>query len=212
MSSGSRCGESRRASVPSLDRGPGSGRPLATARRVRGRLPMCAACSAWRRPGPGPEVFAKTPKTPLELWDAVDYLVRTGQVRQAVPYLEQVPREPARRRHAARRSATATASGRSSGSTTTPRPAPGREPLVDDARRGHASATRPGPTGSRGSSPRLTRTREEQDYAVERLREAGPYAIPPLVKALDRPGLAPERPGADRPATWAGSTGRRSRR
>ncbi len=38
---------------------------------------------------PGPEVFAKTPTTPRELWDAADYLVRTGQAKQAVPYLKK---------------------------------------------------------------------------------------------------------------------------
>src|SRR5690349_3803920 len=38
---------------------------------------------------PGPEVFAKTPTTPMELWDAADYLVRTGQPAKAVPYLNQ---------------------------------------------------------------------------------------------------------------------------
>src|SRR4051794_40322925 len=37
----------------------------------------------------GPQVFAKTPTTPLELWDAADYLVRTGQAPQAVPYLQK---------------------------------------------------------------------------------------------------------------------------
>ncbi len=37
---------------------------------------------------PGPEIFHKEPKTPMELWDAVDYLVRTGQAQQALPYLQ----------------------------------------------------------------------------------------------------------------------------
>ena len=38
----------------------------------------------------------------------------------------------------------------------------------------------------------MTKTNEEQDYAVERLREAGPYAIPFLVQALEQPGLSTE--------------------
>ena len=38
---------------------------------------------------PGPETFGKKPTTPLELWDAADYLVRTGQAKQALPYLNQ---------------------------------------------------------------------------------------------------------------------------
>src|SRR4051812_13558974 len=45
-----------------------------------------------RGQAPGPETFAKTPTTPMELWDAADYLVRTGQVAQAVPYLNQFVR------------------------------------------------------------------------------------------------------------------------
>ena len=36
----------------------------------------------------------------------------------------------------------------------------------------------------------LTRTPEEQDYAVRHLREAGPDAIPFLVEALEKPGLS----------------------
>ncbi|HKI20975.1 MAG TPA: hypothetical protein VKA15_23990, partial [Isosphaeraceae bacterium] len=38
---------------------------------------------------PGPELFAKEPRTPLELWEAADYLVRTGQAKKAVPYLDK---------------------------------------------------------------------------------------------------------------------------
>src|SRR5271157_5663786 len=37
---------------------------------------------------PGPESFAQEPRTPTELWSAIDYLVRTGQSKKAVPYLE----------------------------------------------------------------------------------------------------------------------------
>ncbi len=44
---------------------------------------------------PGPELFAKEPRTPLELWEAVDYLVRTSQAKKAVPYLDKfVKSEP----------------------------------------------------------------------------------------------------------------------
>lgn len=37
---------------------------------------------------PGPERFAQQPTTPVELWDAIDYLVRSGQAKLAVPYLD----------------------------------------------------------------------------------------------------------------------------
>src|SRR5262249_56601976 len=51
-------------------------------------LGSCPAPSA-RAQVPGPEVFAKEPTTPLELWDAADYLVRTGQASLAAPYLKK---------------------------------------------------------------------------------------------------------------------------
>ena len=38
---------------------------------------------------PGPELFAKEPRTSLELWDAIDYLVPTNQVKKAPPYLDK---------------------------------------------------------------------------------------------------------------------------
>ena len=38
---------------------------------------------------PGPESFAQEPRTPMELWSAIDYLVRTGQSKKAVPYLDK---------------------------------------------------------------------------------------------------------------------------
>ncbi len=38
----------------------------------------------------------------------------------------------------------------------------------------------------------LPKTREERTYAVERLREAGPYAVPALIQELGRPALPPD--------------------
>src|ERR1700677_3073549 len=38
---------------------------------------------------PGPELFAKEPRTPLELWDAIDYLLRTNQGKKALPYIDK---------------------------------------------------------------------------------------------------------------------------
>ena len=39
-------------------------------------------CRPLRARAPGPELFAKQPQTPLELWDAIDYLLRTGQTKK----------------------------------------------------------------------------------------------------------------------------------
>ena len=38
---------------------------------------------------PGPELFAKDPRTPMELWDAIDYLLRTNQAKKALPFLDK---------------------------------------------------------------------------------------------------------------------------
>src|SRR5262245_24624810 len=54
---------------------------------VLGRLISPLAAS--RAQAPGPESFAQEPRTSLELWSAIDYLTRTGQSNQAIPYLEK---------------------------------------------------------------------------------------------------------------------------
>ncbi len=41
----------------------------------------------------------------------------------------------------------------------------------------------------------LSKSREEQEYALERLREAGPFAVPALVQELEKPGLSAEHRG-----------------
>src|SRR5262249_59937226 len=47
------------------------------------------AVPAARAQAPGPELFAREPRTPIELWEAADYLMRTGQAPKAVPYLDR---------------------------------------------------------------------------------------------------------------------------
>jgi hypothetical protein len=51
-------------------------------------MAMLAVPSA-RAQAPGPELFAREPRTPIELWEAADYLMRTGQAPKAVPYLDR---------------------------------------------------------------------------------------------------------------------------
>ena len=157
---------------------PGAGRVLAV---VRGE-------------GPGARAGARSPsepRTPLELWDAADYLVRTGQASKAVPYLDKfLKSQPDDATLLAIRDRYGP--GSILRLDDDPETRPFAQPLVDDAGRRPRGGTRPGPSGSRGSSPTLTKTPEEQDYAVERLREAGPYAVPSLVEALRAAGaLAP---------------------
>src|SRR5581483_7425765 len=62
------------------------------------------------------------------------------------------------------------------------------KPLVDRlAEAARRNATRP--ERMERFVAALTKTTEEQDYAVDRLREAGPYAVPVLFRALNAPAL-----------------------
>jgi len=137
---------------------------------------------------PGPELFAKEPQTPLELWGAVDYLVRTGQVKKALPYLDKFAKSrpdditliTIRNRYGP---------GSILQLMDDPATRPYAKPLVDAlVAASRKYATQPERIARFVSE--LTGTPEEQDYAVRHLREAGPYAIPSLVDALARPGFS----------------------
>jgi hypothetical protein len=142
-----------------------------------------------RAQAPGPESFAKAPETPLELWDAADYLVRTGQARQALPYLRQFLRgNPAdaqlleiRDRYGA---------GSVLRLQDDPATADLAAPLLE---RFNAAAGRQArdPERLRRFVAGLTGTTEEQRYAIDELRRAGPHAVPPIVDALSREEVPP---------------------
>ncbi len=139
---------------------------------------------------PGPELFAKEPKTPFELWEAADYLIRTRQAKKAVPYLEKFQKsQPSDATLVAIRDRYG--SGSFLRLDDDPATRPFLKPLVDAlAAASHRYATHPDRIAR--AIAELTGSPEEQDYAVRRLREAGPYAVPPLVEALRKPGLSPE--------------------
>jgi HEAT repeat protein len=137
---------------------------------------------------PGPELFAKPPTTPMELWDAADYLVRTGQIQQAVPYLNSfIQSQPdddtllsIRDRYGA-------------GSIMRLGDYPQTRRLEESitatlAQAVQRNATRPDRINRFIAA--LTKTNAEQDYAVQQLRQAGPYAIPFLVHAIQEPALS----------------------
>src|SRR4051812_44472314 len=139
---------------------------------------------------PGPESFAKEPQTPLELWDAVDYLVRTGQTKQAAPYLNKFLK-----------------SNPDDATLLQIRDRYGIGSILrlEDApeTRGHAEAlAQMVNAAARRNATRperidrfvdaLTKSSEEQSYAIQRLHEAGPYAVPSLLKAIDRPNESRE--------------------
>ncbi len=137
---------------------------------------------------PGPELFAKEPQTPVELWDAVDYLIRTHQVKKALPYLDRFAKSQPdditlitiRNRYGP-----ASILQLMDDPATRPYAKPLADALMGASRR---YATQPERIARFISE--LTGSPEEQDYAVRHLREAGQYAIPPLVDALTRPGLS----------------------
>ena len=143
-----------------------------------------------RAQAPGPELFAKDPRTPLELWDAVDYLLRTGQAKKALPYVDKFLKS---RPDDATLIAIRDRYGPGSILRLSDDPAtrqfakPLTEAMVAAARK---YATQPERIAR--FITELTRTPQEQDYAVRHLREAGPDAVPFLVEALSRPELSPE--------------------
>ncbi|MBV8229092.1 MAG: HEAT repeat domain-containing protein, partial [Planctomycetaceae bacterium] len=126
---------------------------------------------------------------------AVDFLVRTGQVRQAVPFLDKFlgsrPDDDTLLQIRDRYGVGSILRLDDSPETR----AQSRALVAMLGAATQRNATRPDRLARFITA--LTSSVEEQDYAVERLREAGPYAIPPLIKALDRPGLGP----ADRATT-----------
>jgi hypothetical protein len=138
---------------------------------------------------PGPEFFAKDPKTPLELWGAIDYLVRTGQAKTAVPYLTKFMKSKPddailaeiRNRYGA---------GSILRLSDDPATRAFAEPLTEaliKATREYAAR----PDRITQLITHLVKTPAERDYAIRHLREAGPYAVPFLVDALTRPDLSP---------------------
>ncbi len=152
---------------------------------------------AWAPPDaraqvPGPESFAQEPKTPVELWGAIDYLVRTGQARQAVPYLEKFQQsDPDDDALITIRDKFGAGSFlRLSDHPDTQKYA---HPLVEKL----AAASRKvsaDPQRVERLVERLKLSPEERNYAVSRLRESGPHAVAPLVDAIvkERPAT-PER-------------------
>ncbi len=137
---------------------------------------------------PGPESFAVAPKTPLELWNAVDYLVRSGQARLAVPYLNAFLKSNPDDATLLR-----IRDDYGLGSILRlhddPATAALAEPvlkMVGAAAVRHATD----PERLNRAIAALTKSAAEQDYGVDRLRQAGPYAIPPLVRTLSEPSLS----------------------
>jgi HEAT repeat protein len=137
---------------------------------------------------PGPELFAKEPRTPGELWDAIDYLLRTNQAKKALPYLDKFMKskpDDATLIAIRNRYGPGSILRLSDDAATRPFAEPLAAAMVAAARK---YATRPERIARFVSE--LTKTPEEQDYAVRHLREAGPDAVPFLAEALSQPDLS----------------------
>jgi HEAT repeat protein len=138
---------------------------------------------------PGPESFARNPQTPLELWDAIDYLVRVGQPERALPYLNAfLKTKPDDATLLEIRDRFGAGSILRLGDhPSTERQARPLMELVAAASHRHSTQ----PERIKRFITLLTKTREEQDYGVARLREAGPYAVPWIVDALTHSNFSP---------------------
>ena len=154
-------------------------------------LPIVASLSAPAfAQAPGPELFAKEPRTQLELWEAIDYLLRTGQAKKALPYIDKfVKTNPDAATWIAIRNRFGPGSilRLSDDPLTQQFAKPFSEAMLAASR---SEAQRPERIARYVAA--LSGTRPEQQFAVRRLREAGPFAVPVLVQALKQPGLAPE--------------------
>jgi hypothetical protein len=146
-----------------------------------------AGNTAFAQP-PGPELFAKDPRTPIELWDAIDYLLRTNQGKKALPFLDKfIKSKPDDATLIAIRNRFGPGSvlRLNDNDATRPFAQSMAEAMVAAARK---YATQPERVARFIAD--LTKTPEEQDYGVRHLREAGPDAIPYLVEALAQPDLS----------------------
>ncbi len=139
---------------------------------------------------PAQETFGKTPTTPIELWDAADYLMRTGQPEQAVPYLNKFLKS---------NPDDATLMGIRDkygvGTILRLQDNPATRSLAEPLASKLAAASRRNSTQPDRINRfigDLTKTREEQEYALDRLREAGPFAVPAMLNAADNPALSDE--------------------
>ncbi len=139
---------------------------------------------------PGPERFAVPPATPIDLWGAIDYLMKTGQSGQAAGYLKKfVETNPTdddllaiRDRYGIR-----------SMLRLADFPATKAQAQTLIARMTEAARRNTGnPERLAQAVDSIPKSREEQSQALELLREAGPFAVPVLVDALRQPGRSSE--------------------
>ena len=165
----------RRSEIRSV---PGS----ASQPRPRSRFPQVVP--------PGPESFAVPPKTPLEFWDAGDYLVRSDQAAAAVPYFTQFLKS-----NPDDATLVEVRDTYGIGSILRLQDNPATQglalQLLERLKRASARDANQPEKIARAIS-QLTGTADEQTVGLEQLRQAGAGAVPPLLKAIGEPGRSPE--------------------
>jgi HEAT repeat protein len=136
---------------------------------------------------PGRDAFAREPKTPLETWEVVSYLIRIGQPAQAAPYIKKfLDSNPDDATLLDVRDEYGV------GSLLALSDYPETRPYAKILAKRVAEASirsATDPTRMDRAIAGLSKSREEQSVAVERLREAGPYAVPPWIRALSVSGI-----------------------
>ncbi|WP_435011458.1 HEAT repeat domain-containing protein [Tundrisphaera lichenicola] len=133
------------------------------------------------------EANAGASQTPLETWETANYLIQIGQPAQAAAYVKKfVESNPDDATLLKIRDAYGAGSilRLSDDLATRPYAHPLAERLSQASIR-HATD----PARLSRFIEGLSKSREEQAFAVERLREAGPYAVPPILQALSVSGL-----------------------
>ncbi len=137
-----------------------------------------------RAQAPGPDLFAVDPKSADELWEAVDYLTRTGQGRQAVPYIESFNKldvDDAELLKLRDRFGAGSFLRLSDDPATKPFAKPMIDRLVAASQRLQAD-----PERIKKYVPALLASPAEQDHAVDRLRESGSFAVPAIAAEIDK--------------------------
>jgi CheY-like chemotaxis protein len=138
---------------------------------------------------PARDAFAREPKTPLETWEIASYLIRIGQPDQAAPYVKKFLADnpdDATLLEVRDTYGVGTVLGLSDYPETKAYAKPLAQRLAEASIRNATD-----PARMERFIANLSKTREEQRYAVERLRDAGAYAIPPMIRALSVSGLDP---------------------
>ena len=139
---------------------------------------------------PGPEIFARPPVTPLELWDAIDYLVRTGQAPKAVPYIKTFLKDKPDDASLIKIRETYGYGSilRLQDFPSTQAGAAAIVQMVIEASRRVASD----PERIKAAIGLLSASAQEQRIGVERLRQVGADAVPAILGALKSADLKPE--------------------